>query len=144
MLDEIRKRLQNLRQEPAKFSVHCDETGLTQIVHTGNSTQTRRVDWDGVTRVFAYKRDCFSVDQICIVIGTADDQEWIEPREDDEGYESLISQMPIRMVGWAINSSQSVHQRNPLHIGWPWVMQIPRTARSSAATSRFAVKRAPA
>lgn len=99
MLDEIRKRLQNIRQEPAKFSVHCDETGLTQIMHSGKSTQTRRLDWDGVTRVFAYKRDCFAVDQICIVIGTADDYDWIEAREDDEGYESLINQMPIRMVG---------------------------------------------
>ena len=99
MFDEIRKRLQNIRQEPAKFSVHCDETGFTQITHSGKSTQTRRLDWGGVTRVFAYKRDCFAVDQICIVIGTADDHDWIEVREDDEGYESLINQMPIRMVG---------------------------------------------
>ena len=99
MLDEIRKRLQSIREEPAKFSVHLDESGLTQIMHSGNSTQTRCLDWDGVTRVFAYKRDCFAVDQICIVIGTADDHDWIEVREDDEGYESLIIQMPIRLVG---------------------------------------------
>ena len=99
MLDEIRARLQNIRQEPTKFSVHCDETGLTQSMHLGKSTQTRRLDWDGVTRVFAYKRDCFAVDQICIVIGTAEDCDWIEVREDDEGYESLINQMPIRMTG---------------------------------------------
>ena len=99
MLDEIRKRLQNIRQEPAKFSIHCDETGLTQIMHSGKGTQTRRLDWDGVTRVFAFKRDCFAFDQICIVIGTADDHDWSEVREDDEGYEALINQMPIRMVG---------------------------------------------
>ena len=101
MLDEIRKRLQNIRQVSAKFSVHCDETGLTQIMHSGKSTQTHRLDWDGVTRVLAYKRDCFAVDQICVVIGTADDHDWIEIREDDEGYESLINQMPTRMVGCA-------------------------------------------
>lgn len=99
MLDAIPKRLQNIRQEPAKFSVHCDETGLTQIMHSGKSNQTCRLDWDFVTRVFAYKRDCFAVDQICIVIGTADDYDWIEIRENDEGYESLINQLPIRMAG---------------------------------------------
>jgi hypothetical protein len=99
MLDAMRERLQHIRHDPEKFSVHCDETGIMQMTHSGNSTQTRRLDWSAVTRVFAYKRDCFAVDQIRIVIGTSDDYSWMEISEDDEGYESLINQMPIRLAG---------------------------------------------
>jgi len=35
-LDEVRKWLRNVRQEPAKFSVRCDETGFTQIMEQGD------------------------------------------------------------------------------------------------------------
>jgi hypothetical protein len=97
--DEIRKWLSDTRQEPAKFSVRCDEIGLTQVVQQGESAQTHHLVWEQVANVFAYKRDCFAVDQICIVIGTATPTEWIEVREDDEGYQYLIEQMPIRIVG---------------------------------------------
>jgi hypothetical protein len=99
MQNEIRKRVWNIRQKPAKYSVSCDETGLTQTAQRGDSTETVHVAWDDVTNVFAYKRDCFAVDQICIVIGTANHNNRIEVREDDDGYKNLIGQMPIRIQG---------------------------------------------
>jgi hypothetical protein len=98
MLDEIRERLGNLRQASAKYSVHCDETGLTQIAQKGDTTQARHMVWDEVTMVFAYKRDCFAVDQIRVVVA-ANRTDWIEVTEDDEGYKCLIEQMPARIAG---------------------------------------------
>ena len=80
-IDEVRKWLRNLRREPAKFSVRCDETGLTQIVQQGEDIQPSGLGWDEVTEAFAYKRDLFSVDQICIILGTEDPTRWIEVRE---------------------------------------------------------------
>jgi hypothetical protein len=97
-MDEVRKWLRNLRQEPAKFSVRCDETGFTQIVQQGEDIQSSGLSWDEVTEAFAYKRDCFSVDQICIILGTADSTHWIEVREDDDGYQQFIQQLPIRIA----------------------------------------------
>ena len=99
MLNEIRQRLPIIRQEDAKYFVRCDEIGLNQIVQRGESTQARHLAWNEATQVFAYKRDCFAFDQICIVIGTATHTDAIEVREDDEGFQYLIEQMPSRIVG---------------------------------------------
>ena len=96
-MDEVRKWLRNLRQEQARFSVRCDETGFTQFVQQGEDIQSSRLSWDEVTEAFAYKRDLFSVDQICIILGTADPTHWIEVREDDDGYQHFIQQLPIRI-----------------------------------------------
>lgn len=97
-LDEVRKWLRNLREEPAKFLVRCDETGFTQIVQRGENIQSNGLGWDEVTEAFAYKRDCFSVDQICVVLGTADPTRWIEVREDDDGYQQFIQHLPSRIA----------------------------------------------
>ena len=97
-IDEVFEWLLNFRQEPAKFSVRCDETGLTQIVQQGENTRSIGIGWDEVAEAFAYKRDCFSVDQICIILGTADSTRWIQVSEDDEGYQQFIQQLPSRIA----------------------------------------------
>jgi len=99
MLNEVRKWFSNIRQQSAQYSVNCDEIGLTQIAHKGDSTEAVHVAWDQVTKVFAYKRDCLTVDQICILIERANPISRIEVREDDEGYKYLIEQMPTRIQG---------------------------------------------
>lgn len=100
VLNEIRNRLSKVRQQPAKYSAHCDETGLTQIVQSGGNTETNQFAWNQVTNVFAYKRDCFAVDQICLVIEASDLNRYVEVREDDEGYEHVIEQLPQRLDGF--------------------------------------------
>ncbi len=58
-LNAIRSWFSNVRQQAAKYSVRCDETGLTQIVQRGESTETFLLTWNEVTSVIAYKRDFF-------------------------------------------------------------------------------------
>jgi hypothetical protein len=101
-LDGIRNWWRSIRQQPSQFSVRCDEAGLTQIVQQGDSIESSRLGWDEVTEAFAYKRDCFSVDQICVVIRTADPTDWIEVREDDDGYQLFIQSLPKCIAGFPL------------------------------------------
>ena len=102
MLNEIRDWLSNARKQRAVYSVHCNETGLTQIVQQGDSAERTLIPWQDVRKVFAYKKDCFAVDQIRLVIEGADGNRRIEITEDDEGYKRLIEQMPIRIPGFPV------------------------------------------
>jgi len=88
---QIRNWFSNLGKKPAKFSIQCDEAGLTQTVKREDEDEVIRLAWDQVANVFAYKRDLYSVDQICFVIECTDFR--IEVREGDEGYEGLVAQM---------------------------------------------------
>ncbi|HVU48038.1 MAG TPA: hypothetical protein VHD85_18050 [Terracidiphilus sp.] len=98
IVEQIRDWYSNLDKEPAKFSIQCDETGITQTVKQEDRDEVIRLAWDQVANVFAYKRDLYSEDQICFVIECIDFR--IEVREGDEGYESLIAQMQSNIVGF--------------------------------------------
>jgi hypothetical protein len=100
VLNQIRDLLSSARRQPAKYSAYCDETGITQNVQSGANTESIQFAWNQVVNVFAYKRDCFAVDQICLIIETSDLNRYIEVREDDEGYERLIEQLPKILDGF--------------------------------------------
>jgi len=59
-----------------------------------------RIDYGQIAAIYAYKRDCFSVDQIRILIGSTDHQCCIEVTEEDEGYCDLIAALPKNLAGF--------------------------------------------
>jgi len=102
-LDWLRNKIDKIKQSrgSTRASVQCDQGGFTLIVKKGECIeQTLHLAWDRVTGVFAYKRDCLTVDQMCLVIGSDDLEQWIEVTEDNEGYERLIEQLPKRFAGF--------------------------------------------
>jgi hypothetical protein len=52
-----------------------------------------------VTDVYAFKRDCFTVDQICLLVGNPELDQWIQVNEDDGGYSQFIAELPVHLVG---------------------------------------------
>ena len=99
VLNEVRNWLSTVRSQPARYSVRWDECGNTYAEQRGEDSETTRITWRQVTDVFAYKRDCFAYDQICLLVEASDIDRRIEVREDDEGYEGLIQQLPLRLDG---------------------------------------------
>ena len=102
-LDWLRIKIDKIKQSRGntQASVQCDQEGFTLIVKKGEGAeQTQHLPWERVTEVFAYKRDCLSVDQMCLVLGSDDLEQWIEVTEDDEGYERLVEQLPKRVGGF--------------------------------------------
>ena len=99
-MNKIRNWLSNFRKEPARYSVHCDETGVTQTVKSVDNTEIIQFAWSQVKNVFAYKRDCLAVDQIRLLIEVSNINGGVEVREDDEGYKQLIEQLPKRLDGF--------------------------------------------
>jgi hypothetical protein len=58
-----------------------------------------RLAWEQITAVYAYKRDCWTVDQISLILGDDDRRTWIEVTEEDEGYQSLVGELPRHLPG---------------------------------------------
>ncbi len=58
-----------------------------------------RLAWAQITVAYAYKRDCFSVDRIRLVLGDEIQRRWIEISEDDGGYEQLVMELPRHLPG---------------------------------------------
>ena len=71
---------------------------MTQTVNREDGNEVIRLAWDQVANVFVYKRDLYSVDQICFVIEGTDFR--IEVREGDQGYENLTAQMQTYIPGF--------------------------------------------
>jgi len=88
-----------LQRGSATFRVECDESGITQISEKRGQSYRVQLEWEQITDVFAFKRDCYTVDQIRIVVGNSDLKEWVEVTEDDEGYGALIVQLPLYLAG---------------------------------------------
>jgi len=77
------------------FAVRLDDSGVAQI---GSSSETR-LEWQQISAVYVYKKDCFGLDQIRIALGDEGLRVWIEITEDDEGYQELIAELPRRLPG---------------------------------------------
>jgi hypothetical protein len=58
-----------------------------------------RVAWTDITRVIAYKRDCYAYDQIRVAIFTDADVATIDLSEDDGGYRVLTVALPAHLRG---------------------------------------------
>ena len=82
-----------------QFEIQCDESGVTLVlVSTTTAEPQTRLAWEEINAVFAYKRDCFSVDQIRLILG--DERNWVEVTEDDIGFKVLIRELPRRIPGF--------------------------------------------
>lgn len=55
--------------------------------------------WEKIDRVFAYKRDCYTVDLICISFVDREGQVLLEVDEGWVGYQELIDQLPQHLEG---------------------------------------------
>jgi len=78
------------------LALQCDESGVTQTSISGDGI---RLTWDQIAAVYAYKRDCFTMDQIRLIIGNDELEIWIEIAEDDAGYADLVSYLPRHLPG---------------------------------------------
>lgn len=65
-----------------------------------NSEPSLRLTWEQITAVYAYKRDCVSVDQIRLVLGDDIQQTWMEVSEDDMGGKQLFVELPRHIHGF--------------------------------------------
>jgi hypothetical protein len=77
-----------------EYSIHYDEHGISQISKSDEQEGSVRILWTEITDVVAFKKDCFTVDQIRILIGSQNQKKWIEITEDDQGFENLIDHLP--------------------------------------------------
>lgn len=98
IVEQIHGWYSTLRKKPAEFSVEFNQDGIVQTAKCQDGSEVMRLAWDEIAHVFAYKRDLYSVDQICFVIECHDFR--MEIRESDEGYESLIAQMESNIPGF--------------------------------------------
>lgn len=58
-----------------------------------------KISWDIVSEVFAFKRDLFTVDEICIGFRINDEGEYYEINEEMENYTELINFLNIPFAG---------------------------------------------
>jgi len=56
--------------------------------------------WEQINAVFAYKRDCYTVDQLRLILGNDLELTWMEVTEDDVGFKVLIVELARRLPGF--------------------------------------------
>ena len=101
LLKQIAEWVRNHRRSNVNASVEFDGKGITQTLQSASGVDRIFVAWDRVTAAYGYKGDCFSVDQICLLLGDEESKRWMEISEDDSGFETLIEQLPIRIQGFS-------------------------------------------
>ena len=82
--------LERLKSRAPAVSVGFDGSGVMLVT----ATSTAHLPWQDVTGVFAYKKDCFSTDQIRVILSDETKQMFWEITEDDVGYRELIQALP--------------------------------------------------
>jgi hypothetical protein len=81
------------------FEIQCDDYGVTLAVVPARGEPPLRLTWERIDAVYAYKRDCLTVDQIRILLGNDDQRTWMEVSEDDIGFKVLITELARRLPG---------------------------------------------
>jgi hypothetical protein len=105
-------KLRSTSAQPARTSISLEETGFRLRSMDQPTDVERFFDWQGVTTMIAYKRDCFAYDMICLAI--ADASIAVEIREEDDGWDAFIRAAEKNLPG-------SV----PVDTWWPAVAQPP-------------------
>jgi hypothetical protein len=115
MLERLHSFIANLRSgsdSRARITISIQDTGF-QLLQDGQRPEVAKCfQWQEVTTAIAYKRDCFSVDLICMAI--ANELTAIEVNEEDAGWEAFIRAVETKLPG-------SV----PIGDWWPVVSQPP-------------------
>lgn len=81
------------RGHPATAVITTDDQGMIR----GRD----RLQWNEVATVHAFKRDCYVVDQICLIFADRTRSILLEVNENELGYQELIDCLPQRLPGCA-------------------------------------------
>jgi hypothetical protein len=99
LFSKIRASFQHVRRDVGSRSVICDRTGVSQIESRGARRGEEKLSWEDIAAAFAYKRDCFSVDQIRVALVDRAGQVRVDVSENDEGYDALVKALPNYLRG---------------------------------------------
>lgn len=78
--------------------IQFDETGMMVTAwHADGSESKTELKWNEVQGVVVYKRDCYTVDLICMVFETPDGA--VELSEEMDGWSALIDAVPRLLPG---------------------------------------------
>lgn len=100
LLDQVAEWARSRRRPNESVTVQIDAGGITQITESARGTVRVHLAWDRVLSVYGFKRDCFTIDQICLLLGDDESDRWIEVTEDDSGYKALLEELPVRVQGF--------------------------------------------
>jgi hypothetical protein len=82
------------------FEINCDDSGVALISTPPRSEPPLQLRWEQIKAVFAYKRDCYTVDQIRLILRNDVEMTWMEVTEDDVGFKVLIVELARRLPGF--------------------------------------------
>jgi hypothetical protein len=115
MLDRMHSLIASLRGRSAsrgRNTISLQETGFQLLPVSQTAEAAKCFQWREITTAIAYKRDCVTVDLICMAI--ADELTAIEITEEDAGWEEFIRGAEISLPGSL-----------PIDTWWPIVSQPP-------------------
>ena len=79
-------------------TVKCRKSEIIVVGSEGNcGSWTKRIAWDDIKRIVAYKRDIFAYDLICLAVDFGGNN--IELNEEMEGWDALLELLPGRLPG---------------------------------------------
>jgi len=80
-------------------AVIFNRLGLSLASRPDSTGQVHQIEWSKVDAVYAYKQDCLSVDQICIMFADLGGEVRLVITEDDAGYQQLVERLPLHLPG---------------------------------------------
>ena len=100
MLGAIKSLWENLKARQYRGSrIEYDADRLALYRYVGkNSKLVRQTKWREINAVFAFKWDCYTVDQIRLAIETLEDGAFVLT-EDDEGWDLLSKNLDALLPG---------------------------------------------
>ncbi len=90
--------MSKLRKPRRSISLELVPNGFSLIADNPREV-IAEIHWDEISRVIAYKRDCFIYDQICFAVDI-EKAKAFEICEDMEGWENLIQTFPQKLSGF--------------------------------------------
>ena len=91
------KLLNLLPSEPAKRTIRYDDAGFDVVAEEGVTIQ---ITWDSVVEIVVFKRDLFSIDEICFGFRCygRNDYKWVG--EEDLEFAALQTELEKRFSGF--------------------------------------------
>ncbi|MBN9658175.1 MAG: hypothetical protein J0H49_08345 [Acidobacteria bacterium] len=83
----------------APRAVIFNRLGISLASRPDSTGQVHQIEWSKVGAVYAYKQDCLSVDQICILFADLGGEVRLVITEDDAGYQQLVEDLPKHLPG---------------------------------------------
>lgn len=76
-----------------------NQLGVSLATRPGTTQPAHGIAWRDVGAVYAYKQDCYTVDQICITFADLGGEVRLAISEDDAGYQQLVEDLPRHLPG---------------------------------------------